>query len=94
MLVKRGSLGATACCDDQLIEVPAHPVALVDPVGAGDAFAAAYLAERLRGRPLAERLDAATSAGAYAVTVAGDWEGLPSREELALIRGTGDDVHR
>lgn len=94
VLVKRGSLGVTACCDDQLIEVPAHPVALVDPVGAGDAFAAAYLAERLRGRPLAERLDAATSAGAYAVTVAGDWEGLPSREELALIRGTGDDVHR
>jgi 2-dehydro-3-deoxygluconokinase len=94
VLVKRGPLGVTACCDDQLTELPAHPVSMVDPVGAGDAFAAAYLAERLRGRPVAERLDAATTAGAYAVTVAGDWEGLPSREELALMRGADDDVQR
>ncbi len=94
VLVKCGPLGVTACCDGQLTEAPAYPVTVVDPVGAGDAFAAAYLAERLRGRPVAERLDAAAGTGAYAVTVAGDWEGLPTREELALMRGTADDVHR
>ena len=99
VLVKRGQLGATACCDGQLIEVPAHPVTMVDPVGAGDAFAAAYLAERVRGGAVAERLAAAVAAGAYAVTVAGDWEGLPAREELALMlrideSGAADDVQR
>jgi 2-dehydro-3-deoxygluconokinase len=94
VMVKRGPLGVMACCDDQLTEVPAHPVTAVDPVGAGDAFAAAYLAERLRGRPVAERLDAAACAGAYAVTVAGDWEGLPSREDLALMRTADDHVQR
>lgn len=94
VLVKRGPRGVTACCDDELTEAPAYPVTMVDPVGAGDAFAAAYLAERLRGRPVAERLDAATRAGAYAVTVAGDWEGLPSREELALIGSADDEVQR
>jgi 2-dehydro-3-deoxygluconokinase len=99
VLVKRGPLGATACCDDRLTEVPAHPVTMVDPVGAGDAFAAAYLAERLRGGTVAERLETAIGAGAYAVTVAGDWEGLPSREDLALMprideRGVSDDVQR
>jgi 2-dehydro-3-deoxygluconokinase len=94
VLVKRGPLGVTACCDGELAEVPAYPVTVADPVGAGDAFAAAYLAERLRGRPVAERLEAATGAGAYAVTVAGDWEGLPSREDLALMRGAPDDVQR
>lgn len=95
VLVKRGQFGVTACCDDQLTQSPAHPVTVVDPVGAGDAFAAAYLAERVRGGPVAERLYAAVGAGAYAVTVAGDWEGLPSREELALMprvseHGTGE----
>ena len=99
VLVKRGPLGVTACCDDQLTEAPAHPVTMVDPVGAGDAFAAAYLAERLRGDPVAVRLETAVRAGAYAVTVAGDWEGLPSREELALTasideHGVNEDVQR
>jgi 2-dehydro-3-deoxygluconokinase len=94
VLVKCGPLGVTACCDGQLTEAPAYPVTVVDPVGAGDAFAAAYLAERLRGRPVAERLDAAAGAGAYAVTAAGDWEGLPTREELALMRGVDEDVQR
>jgi 2-dehydro-3-deoxygluconokinase len=93
VLVKLGPDGAVACCDDQLAEAPAYPVTEVDPVGAGDAFAAAYLAERLRGRPVWERLEAATCAGAYAVTVAGDWEGLPSREDLALMRA-GHQVRR
>jgi 2-dehydro-3-deoxygluconokinase len=99
VLVKRGPLGATACCDDRLTEVPAHRVTMVDPVGAGDAFAAAYLAERLRGGTVAERLETAIGAGAYAVTVAGDWEGLPSREDLALMprideHGVSEDVQR
>jgi 2-dehydro-3-deoxygluconokinase len=94
VMVKRGPLGVAACCDDRLTEAPAYPVTAVDPVGAGDAFAAAYLAERLRGRPVAERLDAATVAGAYAVTAAGDWEGLPSREDLALMRAAKDHVQR
>jgi 2-dehydro-3-deoxygluconokinase len=94
VMVKRGPLGVVACCDDRLTETPAYPVTAVDPVGAGDAFAAAYLAERLRGRPPAERLEAAACAGAYAVTVAGDWEGLPSREDLALMRTADDHVQR
>lgn len=94
VLVKRGPHGVAACCDDQLTEAPAYPVTTVDPVGAGDAFAAAYLAERLRGRPVPERLDAAIGAGAYAVTVAGDWEGLPSREDLAMMRNADDHVQR
>jgi len=94
VMVKRGPRGVVACCEDRLTEFPAYPVATVDPVGAGDAFAAAYLVERLRGRPVAERLDAATGAGAYAVTASGDWEGLPSREDLDLMRTADDHVQR
>jgi len=93
-LVKRGPLGVVACCDGRLTTVPAYPVTAVDPVGAGDAFAAAYLAERLRDRPLTERLEVATGAGAYAVTVSGDWEGLPSRADLDMMRTADDHVQR
>ena len=35
----------------------------------------------------------AACAGAYAVAVSGDWEGLPSREDLAVMR-TAEDVVR
>jgi 2-dehydro-3-deoxygluconokinase len=60
-------------------------VAAVDPVGAGDAFAAGYLSGLLDGEPPPARLHRATLAGAFAVTVPGDWEGLPSRADLALL---------
>jgi 2-dehydro-3-deoxygluconokinase len=86
VLVKRGSRGAVAVIDGVAYEAPAHRVEAVDPVGAGDAFAAGYLAELLAGSDVATRLATAAAAGAFAVTVHGDWEGLPRREELALLQ--------
>jgi 2-dehydro-3-deoxygluconokinase len=94
VMVKRGGLGAVACCDGELHDVPAAAVNAVDPVGAGDAFAAGYLAELVLGRPVRERLVTAAAAGAYAVTVAGDWEGLPTREDLELLSEAEDAVLR
>jgi 2-dehydro-3-deoxygluconokinase len=94
VLVKRGSEGVVALCEGDLYVQPAHLVPVIDPVGAGDAFAAGYLAEFVRGRPVADRLDTATAAGAYAVTVRGDWEGLPSRADLDLLKSAEDTVTR
>jgi 2-dehydro-3-deoxygluconokinase len=95
VLLKRGARGALALLDGERYEAAAHRVSVVDPVGAGDAFAAAYLAGFLDGHPPAGCLAAAIAAGAFAVTVPGDWEGLPSRAELALLGGDpDDDVHR
>jgi 2-dehydro-3-deoxygluconokinase len=85
VLVTRGAAGALAVVDGAVLATPAHPVAAVDPVGAGDAFAAGYLSALLDGEPSAGRLHRATLAGAFAVTVPGDWEGLPSRADLALL---------
>ncbi|MEU8118761.1 sugar kinase [Spirillospora sp. NPDC049024] len=94
VLVKRGAVGVVAFCEGRLHVQPAHRVPVVDPVGAGDAFAAGYLAEFVRGLPVAARLATATAAGAYAVTVRGDWEGLPSRADLELLKAAEDDVTR
>lgn len=67
------------------VHVPAVPVDAVDPVGAGDAFAGAYLAARLRGaRPLEAATLGATVA-ASVVAAAGDTEGLPDAATAAAL---------
>jgi 2-dehydro-3-deoxygluconokinase len=58
----------------------------VDPVGAGDAFAAGYLGALLDGAGPEQRLDTGALAGAFTVTVPGDWEGLPHPGDLDLLR--------
>jgi 2-dehydro-3-deoxygluconokinase len=65
---------------------------VVDPVGAGDAFVAGYLADRLAGEPAEQRLTTAIAVGAFAVTVPGECDGLPDRAELAAL--VGSDIRR
>ena len=59
---------------------------VVDPVGAGDGFAAGFLAGQLKGLSLAESLKVGNTVGAFATTVIGDWEGLPSWREVQELR--------
>lgn len=92
-VVKDGARGCVALVDGVQHALPALAVDVVDPVGAGDAFVAGYLAERLDGNGPARRLATAIAAGAFAVTVPGDCEGLPRRADLAAVAGT-DDVAR
>lgn len=93
VLLKQGARGAAALVDGVRHAVPPRRVEAVDPVGAGDAFAAGYLAELLDGAAVGERLATAAAAGAFAVTVPGDWEGLPRRDELRLLNAD-DSVAR
>jgi 2-dehydro-3-deoxygluconokinase len=93
-VVKLGERGAVAAVDGRVHAVDPVPVQAVDPVGAGDAFVAGYLAETLAGRPVPERLATAATCGAFAVTVPGDWEGLPSRDELAALGHRPGTVQR
>lgn len=89
-VVKDGARGCTARIDGAGHRLAALPVEVVDPVGAGDAFVAGYLAELLAGRPAPERLRTAVAAGAYAVSVPGDCEGLPRRSELGALASASD----
>jgi len=93
-VVKLGAAGAVAHVDDRALAVEAVPVRAVDPVGAGDAFVAGYLVEHLAGRRPEACLATAAACGAFAVTVPGDWEGLPSRAELALLGQAAGTVLR
>ena len=73
---------------------PPEPVIEVDPVGAGDALAAGYLSEICLDADPATRLHTASLAGAFAVTVAGDWEGAPNRAELEALAAKDHHVAR
>ncbi len=88
VIIKRGADGCLARIDGVTIEQPAPTVAVVDTVGAGDACVAGYLAELMVGAEPAVRLRTAVAAGAFAVTVSGDWEGMPDRRSLALLEAS------
>ncbi|WP_243230866.1 sugar kinase [Microbacterium sp. CIAB417] len=73
LVVKDGDIGATAFAGDaEPVFVPAPVVEVVEPVGAGDAFASGFLAATLEDLPLAERLSAGHAAAARVLTIAAD----------------------
>jgi 2-dehydro-3-deoxygluconokinase len=94
VVIKDGARGCTALIAGDRFSVKALEVKVVDPVGAGDAFVAGYLCDRLAGAEPADRLATAIAAGAFAVTVPGDCEGLPSRTDLTTLLTATDNVAR
>jgi len=88
VVVKRGAAGAGVHTADGRWEAAAVPVTSIDTVGAGDAFTAGYLSALLDGADVSGRLQRGALTGAFAVSTAGDWEGLPGRAELALLGTT------
>jgi 2-dehydro-3-deoxygluconokinase len=85
--VKRGADGASLWTGGQRYDVAAIPVTSVDPLGAGDAFSAGLLSGLLDALPPEQCLRRGAVLGAFAVSSHGDWEGLPRRDELALLDG-------
>jgi ribokinase len=72
VVVKQGPDGATwATRDGALLTQPAEPATVLDSTGAGDAFAAAFIAARLTGATPQAALHAAVALGAQAVTLLG-----------------------
>jgi 2-dehydro-3-deoxygluconokinase len=88
VIIKRGAQGCLARIGGATFEQRAPAVPVVDTVGAGDACVAGYLAESMSGAEPVARLRTAVAAGAFAVTVSGDWEGMPDRHALALLEAS------
>ena len=94
VVVKLGARGCAALVDGERLRAPGFPVRQVDPIGAGDAFAAGYLAASVWGRDAQERLRTANAMGAFCVQNLGDYEGLPSRRELTAFLDQTVDLGR
>jgi ribokinase len=71
VVLKLGALGAMWSDGERRGHVPALPIAVVDPTGAGDAFMGALAVRWLGGEPLADAVAYACTVGAYAAAVQG-----------------------
>lgn len=96
VVVKLGSEGAYFQSTKEFGYVSGFPVDdVVDPVGAGDAFAAGFLSGLLEGLSVELAVQRGNAAGALVVMVQGDFEGLPQRETLMrFMKASGQDVQR
>lgn len=95
VVVKMGEEGAYAATKEgESAYKQAFKVPVVDMIGAGDAFDAAFLGSRLRGLSLEESLEIANAAGALCVTVRGDVEAVPTYEDVKRFLARREDFLR
>jgi 2-dehydro-3-deoxygluconokinase len=83
--VKRGAAGASLFLAGSRCDADALAVTAVDTVGAGDAFCAGLISGILDGLDPRARLRRAALLGAWAVSTSGDWQGLPTRQEMDAL---------
>ncbi|GLU47325.1 sugar kinase [Nocardiopsis ansamitocini] len=85
LVVKDAHVGATCYEGRRRTFVSAPEVAVVEPVGAGDAFAAGFLSGLLDGRPIRERLRLGHIAAAAVLRSRNDLADPPDPEERARL---------
>jgi sugar/nucleoside kinase (ribokinase family) len=91
VVIKLGARGAHAwTADGQTARSRSFTVTPIDTVGAGDGFAAGYLAAFLTGRSLQERVDQGAAVGALATTRRGDLAAMPQREDVDALLSTAE----
>jgi 2-dehydro-3-deoxygluconokinase len=81
-VLKLGAEGCLVATSDEQILVPGFEVDVVDTVGAGDSFAAAFIAGRLRGGSLTDAATLANAMGALVATQRGAGTRIPPRDQL------------
>lgn len=82
VVLKRGDLGCIGRDNRQTLALPAHPVTVIDPTGAGDCFCATFVTLMAAGHNLPEALARANAAGALAVQRLGPMEGNATLAEI------------
>lgn len=86
VVIKLGSKGAYFYTKDKSGYVNGFPVKqVVDPVGAGDGFAAGIISGILREESIEQMVKRANAIGSIVVGVNGDVEGLPTNEEIQFL---------
>ena len=81
-IVKQGPKGVLAKTADETVEVPPHPVDVVNGLGAGDAFGGALCHGLLSGWDLKTTLDRANVAGAIVATKRECSTAMPTEAEV------------
>jgi fructokinase len=90
--VTRGKFGCLAVSCEESLELPGHPVEVIDTVGAGDAFTAAIIFGRLQNWPLPKTVDLANRFGALVARFPGAMPEIHS--ELGALKAELDWSYR
>jgi len=92
--LQQGEAGSTVLDGGRILRPRRRPVVqVVDPIGAGDAYAAGFLWAVLRGGDLQEAVDAGTAVAALKCSTWGDIA-LISAQDVADVLAGGPDVRR
>ncbi|MCM3412719.1 sugar kinase [Metabacillus litoralis] len=96
VILKMGATGAYYFTTKESALIPGLSVnQVVDPVGAGDGFAAGFLSGLLDELEIPKAVERANAVGALVTMVNGDVDGLPEREEVEqLLSRRFEDVVR
>ena len=90
IVVKKGRQGCSYYDAANRLSLPALTVEEIDPTGAGDCFAATYVACRHQGMPVEASLRYACASGARAVMHTGPMEGTGGFTELDALLAHSD----
>ncbi|MCD9026094.1 sugar kinase [Cohnella silvisoli] len=94
-IVKGGNDETYAIEKGQVTAVPYYKVRqIVDTVGAGDGFCSGFISGLLRQYPLAEAVRLGNLIGSLVVQTEGDWEGLPTWDEVSAILSNQAHIER
>ncbi|WEG15022.1 sugar kinase [Pullulanibacillus sp. KACC 23026] len=93
--VIKGAGESNLLLDNGVHEMPFYKVPqVVDPVGAGDGFAAGFLAGIIKGLTPHEAVELGSLVGAMVVQGTGDWEALPTWETVEQLLGKKRKIER
>jgi 5-dehydro-2-deoxygluconokinase len=84
-VVKQGPRGVLAVDDTGAVEVPPHPVRVVNGLGAGDAFGGALCHGLLNGWPTRRTMRYANAAGAIVASRLSCSAAMPTAEEVEAV---------
>jgi ribokinase len=94
VVLKLGAEGCLVATADEMLHVPGFPVTVIDTVGAGDTFAAAFIAGWLRGGSLRECAILANAMGALTSTQRGAGTRIPPRDRLLDLLSEHPELQR
>ena len=85
IVIKMGENGSYVSTPEAELSVPAYSINAVDATGAGDAYAAGFLAGTIMGWDLKATAELASATGAACVTAIGTTAGIQNLEETLKI---------
>ncbi len=85
IVLKLAEMGCRIMAPEIDLRCPGFPVAVVDTIGAGDVYAAAFIWSRAQGYALVDCGTIANAMGAISVTKAGAGRGAPTRSEVQAL---------